>query len=371
MKDGGKFPRTALRFYFITQPQTTPMKKTILSSLAMLFMAYGALAQNCNLLLKDGGKATLNIVTYTNPLNTDKKFLNAKEEKKDEQVAAFNAGVAAGTTAPTANYNMVFDFKKTKLKDADEYAIGYTVSGKTYYSYLVCHDDTIFQWRNRGPILIGPEDNPYAIALQGAQALPMKMKVGDVLPLFDDISVAFPTQRDYKVDINVFDGWGSKSSTYWGYGTDSRTGESGVGSWDVTTPVALYKKLRVDIREKASVSGHSIHYMNAVVTGEEEMTVSGIKYKAFVIESEVWTKQKVDVTYESAYQQAIDQQEMLGKMVDKFTNRLMVRKQFTNKQGYMVMYSKEWFVPSIGVVKTVSYDIHGGIFNVMTTTKIE
>ena len=51
---------------------------------------------------------------------------------------------------------------------------------------------------------------------------------------------------------------------------------------------------------------------------------------------------------------------------------MMIKKQSTDEQGYMVSYLKEWYVPELGgMAKTESYDAQGGIAGGMTITTIE
>ena len=93
-----------------------------------------------------------------------------------------------------------------------------------------------------------------------------------------------------------------------------------------------------------------------------------MKYKAYIIEAESWTKSSTNIDYESADAEVNAQQKAFDEKVQGYTNKIMAKKQFTNKQGYMVMASKSWFVPAFGSnVKTESYDIWGGISTLMQT----
>lgn len=113
------------------------MRILLIATVSLLSCYSISEAQDCNILLKDNDTTHLKIITYTNPLSSDPN-LKAKEDKKDEMVAAYNASVLTGTVPPASNYTMEFHIKKNKLKDADEYQIGYNVGGKDYFSYLVC-----------------------------------------------------------------------------------------------------------------------------------------------------------------------------------------------------------------------------------------
>jgi hypothetical protein len=63
------------------------MNKTIITSIALLLMGSAGFSQNCVMALKDGGKMTIVLKSWVNPLLYDPKFLKAKEDKKDEQIA--------------------------------------------------------------------------------------------------------------------------------------------------------------------------------------------------------------------------------------------------------------------------------------------
>lgn len=349
------------------------MKRILFSSIAVLFICPGVFSQACNMALKDGSKTTAIITTYTNPLNGDKKFMKAKDEQKDEQIAAYNADVLSGKVAPASNFKMNFSIKKKTVKDADEYAIAYNVGGVDYFSYVVCRNDTLYSARNKGPVPIGTKDNPIGYSLQGIQTIPMNLKVGDVLPPFEDIGFLFPVNSDVTLYKKVLAGYEMVNSTRYGPGVDSRTGQSCDNcQWDVSTPRAVYVSVPIAARQTASVSSYSIQGMNSEVTGEEEVTVSGVKYKAYIIESESWTKSNVTTSYESAEaelnQAAAEADKRLGKMTQKF----MIRRHFTNKLGFMVQSSKQWVVPQLGgAVKTVAYDIWGGISTLITTTELQ
>jgi hypothetical protein len=338
------------------------MKKTFFTFLAALFIYPHLFSQTCkDVLLKDDGKITLTITTFSNP------------EKKEDKVTAFNAGVVSGKIKPASNYQMVFTIRKQALKDADEYALTYTVGGVGYSSYLVCKNDTIYSCRNRGPMAVGPADNPIGYTLQGIQTLPLQMKAGDALPSFEDVSFMFPSTTDVTLKKSVFSHY-EKQASYndFGYYTDSQTGERGFGEYSHTpASKAIYKTIDVAAQKTVSVSSHSIQGANALVTGEEDVTINGAKYRAFIIESESWTKPKIDVSYASADADLNKATEEAGKKIERSMEKFAIRRQFTNKLGYTVMFSKQWFVPQLGVVKTESYDTWGGISTIMTTTGME
>ncbi|MBK9177468.1 MAG: hypothetical protein IPM46_14270 [Flavobacteriales bacterium] len=343
----------------------------LLSGTAACLLGLPLPAQTCVLAIPENGKSTLAIQTFSGPMFTDPKFMKGKEEKKDEVVAAFNAGVRAGTVPAASNAEMVFTITKAVVEAGDEYTIGYNVGGTDYFSYVVCKDDTLYICRNRGPVFAGPPEDPIGFSLQGVQKVPVHLKVGDILQPFEDASFIFPTTTDMTVKKRVFSHMGTSSKDGFGFATDSRTGEQGFGKYTTTTTKAVYKSIDVAVRQSLGFSAHSLQGMNAQVTGEEEVTVGGVKYRAFIIESESWTKGQMNITYESADEEVNREQEANMARLQGKQERLMVRKGFTNKLGYMVMYSKTWFVPQLGgAVITESYDPTGAITSIMRTVSI-
>lgn len=340
----------------------------------MLGMAVGTStnAQNCALNLHDGAKSTLSIQTFSTPMFVDPKFMKMNDDKKDEAVAAFNAGVAAGTVPAASASDMVFTLKKSVTDAGDEYAIGYNVAGVDYFSYVVCRNDTLFIARNRGVVLVGPPDNPIGFTIQGVQRIPLHMKVGDVLPSYEDVSMLFPTKADVKLKKKVFSHMTTNTSHEFGWATDSQTGETGFGNYTRTTTKAVYDDIDVDARQTLQFSSHSLQGMNAVVTGEEDVTVDGKTYKAYIIESESWTKGEMKTTYESADAAVAKAADAAAAKMQEKGERKMVKRSLTNELGYVVMYSKMWFVPEMGgAVLTESYDPSGGITTLVRLEKFE
>jgi hypothetical protein len=163
------------------------------------------------------------------------------------------------------------------------------------------------------------------------------------------------------------------SSSEFGFYTDTQTGESGFGAYTKTPPAkAIFKTIDVAVRQTFSLSGHAIQGVNQRVVAEKEVTVAGKKYKAFIIESESWSKTKLNSSYESADDEVSKELEEQAAKYQAKTEKFMMRKKFTNKLGYMVMYSTGWFVPQLGgAVKTISYDIYGGISTIMQSSLLE
>ncbi len=355
-----------------THPRMTYTSPVLFAISVALLSGSSTFAQTCQLAIPDSGKSTLAIQTFASPMLTDPKFMKYKDGKKDELVAAFNAGVAAGTIAPATTTDMLFNIKKAVVEAGDEYTVSYNVGGTDYFSYVVCKDDTLYICRNRGPVQVGPEENPIGFAIQGVQKVPVHLKVGDVLEPFEDASFLYPTSTDITVKKKVFSHMSTSSKDGFGFATDSRTGEQGFGKYTTTTTSAVYNDVDVAVRQTLTFSTHAIQGMNAVVTGTEEVTVAGVKYTAYIIESESWTKGSMNTSYESADAEVNRAQEAFAAKLQGKQERLLLKKGFTNELGYMVMFGKTWFVPQLGGgVIIESYDLTGAIVAIMRTTALE
>jgi hypothetical protein len=314
------------------------------------------------MLIKDGQKLNLEIRTWTNSLMADKKFLKASDDKKEAMIAAYNAGIMAGTTPVASSYPMTYLAKKSDAKDGAEYALRTTIADKNYFSYVVCKDDTLYLARNRGPIeMPDSKGGIYGFTIQGVQKIPMKLKVGDMLPPYEDISIITPQTSVEKVQIKVFSHNATNTTSEFGFATDSRTGESGFGNYTKTTTSAVYNLIDVDVRKTLKSSAHYLNYAIAKATGEEDVVVGASRYKAIVIESENWSKSVLDASFESATEQANREAKSAFEKYEVYKAKLAKRWGYTNELGYTVMYKKEWFVPGLGMVKTESYDPFGGI----------
>ncbi len=345
------------------------MKKFILVYLSAILLTLPSFSQNCNLALKDKGAVGLNIKTWSTPMVTDLKFGKLKQEKKDESVITFNAGVASGAIKTASDYPLTYKYTKTATTGGDEYKLTTTINNVDYSSYMVCHNDTQFIARNRGVMSVPDgKGGIYGYSIQGIQIIPMNLKVGDELPMFTDISVVLPTTTDMTVQKKILDHYSTSTSNGFGYAPDDK-GNMVLGPTIETKTTAVFNTVDVAVKKTVSFSGHTLHF--GKVTAEEEVTVNGTKYKAFVVEGETWTKNQMAVDFESA---DADINRMQKKSTEKILNKMdkvMVKHGFTNEDGYMVMFSRSWFVPTIGFVKIESYDIFGAISSLTTVTGVE
>jgi hypothetical protein len=156
-----------------------------------------------------------------------------------------------------------------------------------------------------------------------------------------------------------------------GLGYDLKSSEWAYGKWEVTETKAIYENIDVKVKQIFKPTYHAMHYLNARVTAQEEVTIDGTKYNAFVIESESWVKYKVEASYESVHADCEAYYNKIMADADKSTQKKNVKSGITNEQGYMVTYKTEWFVPGIGVVKSTGYDLNGFINLIAFTQSIK
>lgn len=353
------------------------MKKIIFTVTIAMLTGANTFSQNCDMALKEGGKMTILIQSWVDPLLFDPKFLKAKEDKKDEQIAAFNADVMANKVALASNTPMYFKITKGDVKGWNEYTLTTTASGIDYSGYLFCNHDTVYQYRDRGIVTIGKAENPVGEAIHGVQRLPVTMKVGDVLQPYQDYSFIYPQTMDASVKHKVSDGL-RVSRDYKSSGSfiNSETGQFENGPHIDISLKEVFKLVDVALKQTFSFSSHTINYVNAKVTAEEQVTISGVNYKAFIIESETWISNDMSATYESVDKKFTNEQlksdiAAEDKKVEKKMARQSLKMGYTNSLGYNVTYKKEWFVPQIGIVKTAAFDTYGGISSLMTTTELQ
>lgn len=352
------------------------LKKTILATTVAILTGTIAFSQNCDMELKEGGKMTIVLKSWANPLLYDTKFLKAKEEKKDEQIAAFNADVQVDKIAPASNTPMYFKIKKGTVNGWDEYTLTTTISGIDYSGYLFCNHDTLYQYRNRGIVRIGTAENPVGEAVHGVQKLPTNMKVGDVLTPFQDYSFLYPQTMDASVKHKVSDGLRVSTEYKNGAYIDSQTGQAQNGPYKEISLKEVFKLVDVALKQSFSFTSRTVNYAHATVTGEEQVTIAGVSYKAFIIESETWINTTMNASYESADKNFTTEQLLKDitnedKKVKKKMAHQALKIGYTNSLGYNVTYKKEWFVPKIGIVKTAAFDTYGGISSLMTTTELQ
>ena len=321
-------------------PKQIFMKKSILLAGCILFLSSGAHAQK--MMIKDGMEVSMDVSTWPNMLIADQKFMHAKEEKQQAQVEDRNADVYSGKLAPN-KFAMVYKItKEGGLGEGDGYKATTVIGGKEYSSYERVTKDTLYIYRSKSPVLLDNNGESAGLTIQGVEKIPFAIKVGDLLPVYEDATVAYPKTTVAKVKDYV------------------KTGSS-----DMYT---MYDVWDVDVKKSMTISSHTINNVNAKVIRAEDITVNGKTYNAFVIESESWSKSQGTTTFEAArgYINKKDlekTQARLNAKMDAKMNKRLVKSGFLNDDGYFILTKEEWFVPELGVVKMRSYDMYGAIIN--------
>jgi hypothetical protein len=343
----------------------------LLPVLALFMLGCFTLSAQC-LKLQDGSTLGLNVISYPNtPMMADPtKWVKMKEEKKDLAVEEYNIKVLAGAITGTP-YRYDYKVVRAKGEGSERAALTTVISGKSYTFLLACNNDTMFFTRNDGPIYLIDKGDTLGVTIQGVQPYPNKLKVGDALPTYEDVSLMVPKKRTFNVQEKVFSHSSTSTSSAQGFGYDAEAGKFGVGTVTTTTTTNYYNNIDVQVRETIKTSMYWLHNAVSQVIGEEEVTLGGEKVKAYIVDSETWIKSNSDASYESTRQSAANAQEAFYKKVAGKMAKMSKKMGFTNADGYMVMPKTEWFVPGRGVVKVVNYEMSGAISAISKAADLE
>ncbi len=332
------------------------MKKAITLAFGLYALIPNLYSQNSKLAYREGNVIALNVNSWTNDLIYDPKFIKQKQEKRDEQILAFNAKIVSGQLPPQKlplTYK-VFN-EPTSSKDLDSYRVTTNIGGKDYSSFYEASKDTMYIYRNKGVIT-----SEVGFTIQGVQKIPFNLKVGDKLPMFEDVGMMYPTSTNQKVKEQVSAGLKTKTTNEVGVAIGS-DGNVINGQYQKTSTYEVYNSIETEVRKTLQTSLVMLFYVNAEVTKTEEVKVAGKTYTAYVIDSEIWSKSKTDRTYESERASAANMLKAQDAKLEAKMGKKMVKWGFNNAEGYMVMFKQEWFVPEFGVVRVRVYDTHGGI----------
>ena len=313
------------------------MKKNIFFLLLLgPFFNYG---QTC-FSLKQGQKVKVSIKSYIPNRQYQPDYKNLKESEKDIEVDKYNEKVTSGKEISASEG--VYDCVVKTLKDTtkgQKMTMFLNIAGTDYPYNFFCRNDTMFLYRNMGiKFAFDSEKKPTGYTLQGPQVIPNNLKVGDRLKPYEDFSQT--------TDTNSF------STLY---------KRLVLIDWKAPGTTSIFTSGYVTSLVKTSISMgfHWIHFQNAFITGTEEVKISGKTYTAYKIESEDWTKNSTDFSSLSQDKKsAVELQEIFNKAVEKNAKK-MARKGLTNKEGYTVSYKTDWFIPHLGIYKTMAYDSDG------------
>lgn len=254
---------------------------------------------------------------------------------------------------------------------------------------MECRNDTLLLYRNKGVMVMEENvpvnaNNPNAykswdkfnltkkvigIGSQGAAIYPNQLKVGDRLPIYEDIYISIPTSWDDQISHNVVAGYKKVTSSYYGYGrgVDSKgRAASGIGTWESSSMKAVYKTIKTDAKVTISSSIYILHHLFATVTATEDIQIGKDTYKVFVVESQRWTKNNEETNWESQNESLNANMTQWESEFKERINKKFAKKGITNDLGFTVEHVTEWFVPGIGVVQFESVDSNGVITSKMT-----
>jgi hypothetical protein len=345
------------------------MKKLCLM-VACLGVAGLMTGQVC-LKMKQGQKLKTTGNRYNNDEVFNPSYGSMKESKRDQKVAEFNKKVLAGEVPPIGG-TYVYDLKKVDIAPNQERALLATeIGGKKYESIIACIRDTMYFTRITGvSYMVDAKGDTIGLGILGVQAIPNNIKVGDKLQPFEDVGFLVPEAKTYTAKHNIFKGYENSVRTYRDFGYDPAHGW-GPGNTTVHETKAIYESIDVNVRETTKFTSTTVNYAVAEVKAEEEVTVDGVKYKAFRIESQTWIKPKLERTYESNNQEWVAGRKEADEKVKVAMEERGIKKGYLNKFGYTVSYRTEWFVPGMGVAKMYIYDNFGNILAVSQLESIK
>jgi hypothetical protein len=290
------------------------------------------------------------------------EWAKMKPAEKAKFVDEYNKNADSGTEKPS--YEGSYE---TKVNDVIIGANGIdetielttVISGVEYHAKTLCKGDTLFITRgDRFSFTIANGDTT-GYMIMGVQAIPNKLKVGDQLPRYEDYSTTLPKAHEWTQKVKQITGYETKTKTYEGQAFDSKDYKFKYGIVTETRSEAIWEDVTVNLKMESQFVMQTKYYINASVVREEEISIDGKKYKAYVIESQKWMKGANEGTIKADNKQFQKTFDRVSKQIAKKSNKEIAKMGFQNEQGYMVTFLSEWFVPGLGVVKSEGYDLNG------------
>lgn len=337
------------------------MKKTIFTLTTIVAFMYGAIAQKCTLFeqgkaYKSTGKGWF----CMKPLEPG--WAKMKAGDKAKFIEEYNKNVESGSEKPSYEGQYDVTVKNVNLENNNELVtVSMLISGVEYSFNLICLNDTMFFFRGPRMTFTVANGDTTGISIIGVQAIPNKLKVGDVLPIYEDYGIAYPKIKEWQTKRTELAGYERKTEKGCGHFLDSRDLTYKNGEYIKTYSKAIYEDVTVNVKEKSQFMMLTKNYVNATVAGEEDIILSGKTYKANIIESQKWVKSGMETAIDSDNKAWQKNYENHLKKIQKKSNKEVMKLGLTNEYGYLVTYTTEWFVPGIGIVKSISYDLNGFI----------
>ncbi|MBA3664710.1 MAG: hypothetical protein H0W61_10945 [Bacteroidetes bacterium] len=258
-------------------------------------------------------------------------FKMDSDERKDAD-EKFKADVKAGKLSPRID-TVRTTVLEVKQDDAiNNYVLSTVSRGVAYKTNWSCINNCVYIYPMQKVVQSeGKTPSGKTVAFTnyyGTNIIPLKLKVGDTLPAYQNYGFSAPMSFEVIVPTTNF------------Y-TDV---------YGATWLVSSQKKVG------STVSSSMIQkFTNREVVAQEEITINNKTYTAFKAHTEIWTKIGVDASTEDLV--ASVSYRVIKKGVDKKTNKLLG----ANKEGYLVTSLMEWIVPELGIVKNESYGADGSL----------
>lgn len=250
-------------------------------------------------------------------------------------------------TVELSNFNcMVMNFAKEnhsfQISKQDKLVSISTVlkSGQEVKLFYTCRNDTMFVTRN--DLMI--DEKTGLIMVYGMQAYPIKLKVGDRIEPSRDFLIQSPISKE---GFNLVT---TAKSDYFISGNQSFI-------------LSTIKTYNIQSKTQISMNTEYLNYVNAKVVAEEIVKIEEQNFKAYKIDYEQWTKPSMNISlnYNTDGMNSKDEQAQVRKQEEQ-TNKLLQKKlsklskEMTNKEGYIITPKTDWYVPGIGIVKTIFYN---------------
>lgn len=336
------------------------MKRFIFTLTAVIFLSFSLNAQKCTE-FEPGQVIKLSVKTWFCMKPMMPEWAKMKPAEKAKFVEEYNKNAESGTEKPAYEGHLETTIKEVLfLQDKPELGVlivaSTPIAGVDYVGNTLCKGDTLFIVRGdkRITYAVGPNKDTTGYTITGVQIIPNNLKVGDVLPMYEDYTTTLPTNKGWTTSVSQVVGYKDVKSTY-------QQQDMNNNLWQVTETKseAVWDDVTVNVNIESQFVMQTKNYVNANVTREEELEIDGKKYKAFVIESQKWVKSGTQTVITSDNKKWQNTYERVNKRIQKKSNKEIAKMGIQNEEGYMVTFLTEWFVPGLGTVKSESYDLNG------------
>lgn len=318
------------------------MTKITATALCLLAFYGAANAQTCaDIKLKKGQVLTYNREMV--PMQTkDVAYFKMSKKEKDKADEDYVKAVAEGKIAKVTDQLVSTVEDVTTEGDVTKFSMSTTSKGVPYKTKAFCSNSIFviapYQDYQQTSIPAGNQTLTYT-SINGYNKIPLSIKVGDTIPMYQNVSYMSPLMKDYPVKV--------------------RHTEK-----DMNGDLWLITETKM---EHVEVSSSTVtKYVNRQVIGEEEIMISGTPYKAYKISSEVWTRVRMKGDASSISTDALFNAAL--NLIDKKTQKRVG----ANPEGYLVFAINDWFVPQLGAMaKTEIYDTNGNLTTTLTLNNIQ